>query len=514
MVVSEKERKLEYLLRTIERRLEKELRRFDARWERLDTHLFSQLIEEHKKVNQGGKGTMMLRTMSTALNHYRILVHCTQTDRADATATQQFDAMRHGLQFIVFDICEDENAHIRKQGYRALLTLSRKDMTLVKSNLSALVQMLANKDDDLEERHLVREILVEHLMLAKAENHPGASLVECVQLMFCEQPKSSDLVVDFFSTEWGEKVIDLFVGNPSLEAALAQGFATILPQTDRSRVLKIVEVLHTLQSIWPGPEDQLSEANFLATRNAAAAVLWSLGRFLIAQANVYDFPAAEDGDGSLMQSLLSSDINKALQQESGQTHPGPLIPNGLKTFSHLVTVVDDRNAMVDRTYQRHFSQAKIFVEQLEKSTAFLFCFLPLDADQPEAPLVIDHLTAAQRIVLFRSSANLAARVASAVKQSPPGLGFPGHKTASEIAQVISRALMVRRSLSHEASYLRVRTDDQTLELTFKFLICFRRPSFPPTSTCSRPLAKAVPVTRTPRRDTHTSFWPPSHSLSP
>ncbi|KAJ9479738.1 hypothetical protein PHBOTO_003230 [Pseudozyma hubeiensis] len=50
--VPEKEIKLEYLLRTIEARLH--AARQTPRWQRLDTHLLVQLVEEHKKVGKDG----------------------------------------------------------------------------------------------------------------------------------------------------------------------------------------------------------------------------------------------------------------------------------------------------------------------------------------------------------------------------------------------------------------------------------------------------------------------------
>ncbi|GAC99080.1 hypothetical protein PHSY_006677 [Pseudozyma hubeiensis SY62] len=426
--VPEKERKLEYLLRTIEARLH--AARQTPCWQRLDTHLFVQLIEEHKKA--GKDSIMVLRTMNSALSHYRLFMQSREGQIDDHVTIDKFETMRHGLQYIVFDICEHNNSYIRKKGHRALLELSRGDMSLVKSNLSALVQILQN--DDMDERDLVSELLFSHLELVQTEKPLGTCLADCLQLMFCDHASLRHLVIDFFSSGWGQKAVDLCIGDCILEAALAEHFAAALPHVGDGHIVKLVGLLHDLQSIWISRDDAVSEASMRAARAAATSVLWNLGVALMRRANVYsatdkDLVACVSDDGANILPPMSTDL---------------AVANGLKTFSNLVAVVDrvirDRDDDLKMAAAQKLSENRIFLNDLEASTAWLFCYLPLDTGEGGTQSVVEHFTPPQKLMLFRSAANLAARVASAAKQSPADLSFPGDKTASEIAQVVAWAL--------------------------------------------------------------------------
>ncbi|KAJ9479739.1 hypothetical protein PHBOTO_003231 [Pseudozyma hubeiensis] len=370
--------------------------------------------------------------MDTALSHYRVFMQCHEGQIDDCVPIDKLEVMRHGLQYVVFDVCEHNNAYIRKMGHRVLLELSRGDLSLVKSNLSALVQILQN--DDLDERDLVCKLLFQHIELVGTEKPPGTSLPDCFELMFGDHASLRGLVIDFFSSGWGQKAVELCIGDHVLEAALAEPLAAALPHVADGHVVKLVGIMHNLQSIWVSRDDAVSEASMRAAKAAATSVLWNIGVVLMRRAQVH--PASEE---DLVSCVADIGVNML-----PPTSADLVIANGLKTFSNLVAVVDrvirDRDDELKIAAAQKLSEAKIFLSDLEASTAWLFCYLPLNAGEGGAHSVVDHFKPSQKLMLFRSGANLAARVASAAKQSPVDLAFPGDKTASEIAQVIARAL--------------------------------------------------------------------------
>ncbi|KAF6767557.1 hypothetical protein PSEUBRA_005789 [Kalmanozyma brasiliensis GHG001] len=442
-VISQEEVKLEYTLRMIEGRLNQQLAVPAPEWEGVDTKLITQLIEEH----QGLKtlNTMRPRTMHTAMSHYCVMIECMAANRAHPTAQEKLTTIRNGVQNIVFDICEDESVGTRKQGHRALLELSSRDITLLTSNLTALVELMQNHDDD--ERTLVREVILKHFRSAQQSDYPEASVTSCFDLMFGDKLELRGLVVDFFASDWGQKVVDTIVGELTHEAALAKHLAETLPLATKFALPKVVSLLHDLQSIWVGPDDELSESDREAAREAAVAVLWNLGWILMVKHNLSPVPPghSSEDDQSGTSSMLSPALTDVLAEWDGSSKI-PLITDGLKTFSSLLQVVDrtmlGRGEQIQLAAVQKLSEAKIFLNELDASTTYLFYYLPLEEGAIEEPAaLVHHFSAAQKLVLFRSASNLAARVASTAKQCPPELAFAGGSTASDISKIIARALM-------------------------------------------------------------------------
>lgn len=441
--VSENERKLEYLLRTIEGRLDQDLAVRQPSWTRHDTDLLSQLIQEHQEV--GEQGTMRLRTMRTASAYYRVLLDCRANQEINNVVADKLESIRNGIQNIVFDVCEEPSSHTRQVAYKMLLELCSMDVTLIKSNVSALVEVLQYEDHS--EHRVACEVLAEHLKLAKEANYPGGSLADCLQLMFDKKQELRNLVLDFFASGPGEKVVDMMAADNLHAAVLARCLVTMLPVAVEADISKTIKILYDLQSIWTGPDDVLADEEASAALKAAVDVLWSLGRVLMDRRNVFVFTASDDND------LLTPGLTKVLD-DVDLTPKEKFVQGGPQTFNALVEAVEVMIGRDEATAAQTLSEAKIFVNELEASAQFLFCYLPLHIT-PQGPKTIEHFNAIQRIVFFRSAANLAARVASATKQSPQELGFPGQKTASDIAEVSVQALKAYIPITDTSSIRKV-----------------------------------------------------------
>ncbi|CBQ73676.1 hypothetical protein sr14271 [Sporisorium reilianum SRZ2] len=427
--VSDIERKLEYLLRTIEARLGRDLAVAQPYWSSRDTDLLDQLVEEHEKV--GEQGTMRLRTMRTSSAYYSIFLQCRMALRADDVATERFEDVRNKLQNVIFDVCEESKVHTRKEGYQKLMEMCKKDVTLLKSNVWALVQLLQNDGDYGAERKMICEVLAGHLKLAKEVDDPGATLTDCLKVMFDKDRQLHSLVLEFFNSESGQTIVDMMTADNLHAAVLACCLAGMLPAAVDADITKALKLLYDLQSIWTGPNDVLSAAETSAALDAAVDVLWSLGQVMMDKRNLFVFSDSEVELSRLMEKVHLTPKEQFVQ-------------GGIKVFSELVQAIEQAMSGQDETtVAQTVSEAKKFVDNLEASAVYLFCYLPIDTSSgAQHPSVIEHFSADRRIVLFRSAANLAARVASAEKDRPRKLDFPGEQLAKHIAQVTARALKV------------------------------------------------------------------------
>ena len=373
--------------------------------------------------------------MRTALAHYRILLQCQAEQRADPI--ESFEDLRNHLQNLVFDICEEPNVYDRVEGYRALLDLCQRDVTLVKSNVSALIQVLENDGDNGRERSNIYDVLHQHLKLANEvkENDP---LTDCLRLMFPRKlkPEVRGMAIAFFESDPGKEILDMILGDFWYEAVLAICLADALPLASDSDIPKVIELLHKLQSIWIGPQDVALEGERVAAVHAAVAVLWALGRVLMDVAGTFVFPSVEEDSTYVLSPYLNrlfSSFDLFPKQQN--------IENGIKAFSHLSSAIDrliaDRPQRQKEATLLNLSEARRFLDELALSTVYPFCYLPVDTGETET--ILDHFDAAQRIVLFRSMANLAAQVASAEKKRPQELEFGGDSKAADLAKAAARA---------------------------------------------------------------------------
>ena len=429
--IPQKERKLEFLLRTIDERLVTRKTSGVERWEPHDTNLLKQLIEEHRKV--GADGTMRMRTMRTALAYYVVLMDCRQAEQIDPTPEEILDALRLGIRDIVFDLCEDYERDSRKEAYRALLDLSSKDPSLALNNCSVLVQLLQNSDDD-DELELVREMLAKHVELSMSSDFPALTLTACLQVVINDFGDLRRQVFDFLSSCSGRRIVESIIGDCIRESILARHLALVLPAAEEEEYPRILDLLHMLQDVWPDA-DSLSAEEKAATKEGGTALLWNLCRVLMSKSKTYVFAAAGD-DGA--HCLSSRSIDRLVDTSSECS--SSVILHGGAVFNHATKVLADMAPTgVDEVTTS--SDAKLFLDKLAMSTRYLFCYLPPEGSDTVKNTALKHFSPAQRIALFRSMANLAARVASAARKAPTVLNFGGETLAKDIALVSIRALL-------------------------------------------------------------------------
>lgn len=434
--IPSEERKLEFLLRTTEQVLLKD-RTIDRTWSRFDTELLQKLIAEHQTLNAGY--SMRIRTMDIALNGFVIFVDCFRTNQVHPSVGAMSDILRQGVQGIILDMCEDSKTHVRKRAYRALLRMSQTDLTLVKHHVSILVQLLRNDGDG--ELDLVHEILAEHMSMSLSEWLQVAIEDSCFGDL-------RGLILDFLASAYGQRVLEGIVDHCLLEADLALHLAPVLPLSDRRQYEVITNILHLLQSIWLNGDGNRPMEEEKAARNAGAAVLWNLCLVLMGQSKTFisgthDAPLVSVKTGVLLQGMSP-------QFKGSTIVGGAALFNDLVKLSLGMKVPECEEAKARAT---QLSKAKHFLNELELSTRYFFCFLPPVASSEEEEntvyeaSAVHHFTPIQRITFFRSTANLAAKVASAAKESPAELGYPGSSTATDIAKVTTRALMVSTRLT-------------------------------------------------------------------
>ncbi|SPO26467.1 uncharacterized protein UTRI_04056 [Ustilago trichophora] len=435
-IVPQKERKLEFLLRTIEDRLASKRAASTPRWERSDANQLKWLIQEHQKV--GMDGTMKIRTMKTALGYYSVLTNCQKAKQIDPMPEDTFDTLRNGVRNIVFDLCEDIDRGVRMQGYRAVLELSLKDPCLARNNCSVLVQLLQN-DSDEQELELVREMLAEHVGLAMSDDHPGMSLTDCLQIVLNDFGHLRDHVFAFLSSICGQRALEpILMDAGHRQVILAHHLASALPFASRREFSKITTgLLADLQAIWVDEETSFSEEERAAAKDAAVKVLWALCGFLMVQSKACPLPILPVDSTS---SVLAVDTERLM--EGFPACRDPAVSNGAKLYSISVAVSERMIANLEESAQSKVSEARRFLNELDISVRYLFCYLPLPQEsEQDAGSALKYFTPIQRIVVFRSAANLAARAALAAKQAPAQLSYGGESVTKDIALVSTRALL-------------------------------------------------------------------------
>ncbi|SPO26748.1 uncharacterized protein UTRI_04056_B [Ustilago trichophora] len=445
--VPQKERKLEFLLRTIEDRLASKTAASTPRWEQSDAYQLNCLIQEHQKV--GTDGTMKVRTMHTALNHYSVLISCHKAQQIDPMSEDTFDTLRNGVRNIVFDLCEDTDRSVRMEGYRGVRELSSKDPCLARNNCSVLVQLLQNDSDD-QELQLAREMLAEHVGLATSDDHPGMSLNDCLQIVINDFGHLRGQVLAFLSSTWGQRSLEpVILDAGPRQVILAHHLASILPQASRQDFCKIATgLLADLQNIWVDADSPLTDEEKGAAKEVAAKVLWNICQFQMVQSKVYPL-SIPPADGTSSPLYMSAVETQQLLEEFPACQD-PVIMDGAKTFSNLVTasvrMVADLEELEENALSK-MSEGKRFLNELEISTRYLFCFLSLQDSDKDDSIALRYFAPTQRIVVFRSAANLAARVALAARQSPAQLNYGGESTTKDIALAAIRALQTHVPVS-------------------------------------------------------------------
>lgn len=431
--IPSEERKLEFLLRTIEQRITLD-RTISWRWTRHDSELLLKLVSEHKTLHRGY--SMRVRAMDTALASFFVFIDCYRAKRVEPEVEEPtIDALREGVQHIILDLCEDAKTHVRKRAYPALLRMSQTDLTVVKHHTSILAQLLHNDGEG--ELALVQDIFAQHMSL---------SLSEWLQVAI-DDICFGDLrgvVLDFFSSVFGQKALEGIIDNGPQEAQLALHLAPVLPISDRDQYEVIINILHSLQNVWPDTNDPSSMEEKNAARDAGAAVLWNLYLVLMGQSKTF-VPGPADVP---LLTFKTSELLRLIPLNSA----GVFIAGGAALFNDLVKLSLGMGVPecheVDHGFKK-LSEAKIFLNELEVSTRYFFCLLPPgdtvdERNTSNKASAIHHFTPIQRIAFFRSAANLSTKVASAAKESPAELGYPGKSTAIDITKVTTRALMVSR----------------------------------------------------------------------
>lgn len=374
--------------------------------------------------------------MDTALASFFVFIDCYRAKRVEPEVEEPtIDALREGVQHIILDLCEDAKTHVRKRAYPALLRMSQTDLTVVKHHTSILAQLLHNDGEG--ELALVQDIFAQHMSL---------SLSEWLQVAI-DDICFGDLrgvVLDFFSSVFGQKALEGIIDNGPQEAQLALHLAPVLPISDRDQYEVIINILHSLQNVWPDTNDPSSMEEKNAARDAGAAVLWNLYLVLMGQSKTF-VPGPADVP---LLTFKTSELLRLIPLNSA----GVFIAGGAALFNDLVKLSLGMGVPecheVDHGFKK-LSEAKIFLNELEVSTRYFFCLLPPgdtvdERNTSNKASAIHHFTPIQRIAFFRSAANLSTKVASAAKESPAELGYPGKSTAIDITKVTTRALMVSR----------------------------------------------------------------------
>lgn len=243
-------------------------------------------------------------------------------------------------------------------------------------------------------------------------------------------------VLGFLCSAWGQCAIDSIIGDCTRESTFARHLALLLPCAVEEEYAKIDETLDLLHNIWPLPGESLSDDDKAATRDAGATVLWNVCRVLMQRSNTFVFTSR---DGSVESFLMSASIERLVDLAPASTTS--IIKDGHEVFKNSIEVLNEiiSTSQQDDTIQR--SEAEQFVNELAASTRYLFCYLPPAGSDTESNQVLQNFTPVQRVVFFRSVANLAARVASAARQSPPRLNYDGENVVKEVAMVTIRALL-------------------------------------------------------------------------
>ncbi|SAM82660.1 uncharacterized protein UBRO_05095 [Ustilago bromivora] len=428
--IPSEERKLEFLLRTIEQRITLD-RTIAWRWTRHDSELLLKLVSEHKTLHRGY--SMRVRAMDTALASFFVFIDCYRAKRVEPEVEEPTtDALREGFQHIILDLCEDAKTHVRKRAYPALLRMSQTDLTVVKHHTSILAQLLHNDGEG--ELALLQDIFAQHMSLCLSEWLQVAIDDICFGDL-------RGVVLDFFSSVFGQKALEGIIDNGPQEAQLALHLAPVLPIADRDQYEVITNVLRSLQNVWLDTDDPSSMEEKNAARDAGAAVLWNLYLVLMDQSKTF---VSGPADVPLL-TFKTSELLRLIPQNSA----GVFIAGGAALFNDLVKLLLGMGVPecheVDHGFKK-LSKAKIFLNELEVSTRYFFCLLPPmdpvdERNTSNKASAIHHFTPIQRIAFFRSAANLSTKVASAAKESPAELGYPGQSTAIDITKVTTRALM-------------------------------------------------------------------------
>lgn len=375
--------------------------------------------------------------MHTSLASFLILTRCHLEGRVDDQAQASFEMLRERVQNVIFDCCEDPRRHVREEGYQALLLLSTSDLTSIKSNCWALLQLLQNNGDG--EALVVQDILASHIKL---------SLSDCLDVLVndgCFGPLRG-LALDFLSSDRGRNSWATIIDNGPLEIDLARRLAPVLLVANRAEMLQLRDLLFVLRKVWPEANTAAQpQAERQAARDVGAALLWNLCRSLMVQAETYVF-TEPSVDNAASASCILPDITTDRLVAAAPMCSAPVIFDGYALFDNLMQILLGSDVPeYELGTELRVSKAKRFIDRLEASTQYLHCFLPVIEPYGgggKAQTALHHFTPVQRIVFFRSAANLATRVFSAAQQCPQELSFPGEKLLYDIATVTLQALLV------------------------------------------------------------------------
>ncbi|KAJ7782509.1 hypothetical protein DFH07DRAFT_790899 [Mycena maculata] len=159
----------------------------------------------------------------------------------------------------VYDLCEDQSATVRKEGYDAITAVSKVANKWVKRNTDVLLQLL--QSDEPDEVVVVKQALIAHLNL-----QPRVTLgVLCDQIMpavdatadpdeIYMRDRLRTLVLAFLTDEAKQVIVEQHaVPDSEAEAVLVEGLLTAIPKltpTDTDTIVK--QLLLSLPSFRPG----------------------------------------------------------------------------------------------------------------------------------------------------------------------------------------------------------------------------------------------------------------------
>ncbi|KAE9403107.1 hypothetical protein BT96DRAFT_504396 [Gymnopus androsaceus JB14] len=145
----------------------------------------------------------------------------------------------------VYDLCEDQSAQVRMEGYRTLASISKLEKKWVKRNADVLVQLL--QSDEPNEVNVVRKALVEHLHM-----DPRVTLgVLCDQIIPPSEPADQEelamrdslrtLVLTFIAGELKKgNLVRYMPPRSEAEDTLIDGLISAIPKLGDSDVHAIL----------------------------------------------------------------------------------------------------------------------------------------------------------------------------------------------------------------------------------------------------------------------------------